>query len=125
MELLLDTQAIYLWTIDSATLPPRAASALADGRNRVALSAASFWELSIKQASGRLQLPDEAFAELLDSSFEQLHVTPRHAIAAGRLPLYHRDPFDRMLVAQAQAENLTLVGSDPIFARYGLTTLWA
>jgi PIN domain nuclease of toxin-antitoxin system len=124
MRLLLDTQVMYLWTVDDAALPSRVITALSDSRNHVCLSAASFWEIGIKQAKGKLEWPEEGFEALLDSSFEKLPITPLHAIAAGRLPPHHADPFDRVLIAQATTEDMMLVGGDPIFARYGLSVLW-
>ncbi|MDA8068842.1 MAG: type II toxin-antitoxin system VapC family toxin [Actinomycetota bacterium] len=124
MRLLLDTQVVYLWTVADAALPQRVAAALSDARNHASISAASFWELAIKRAKGKLAWPPDGFDVLLDSSFGSLPITPRHAIAAGQLPPHHADPFDRILVAQAIAEDLTLVGGDPIFRSYGLSVLW-
>jgi PIN domain nuclease of toxin-antitoxin system len=124
MRLLLDTQVVYLWTVDDAALPRSVTAALGDARNHASISAASFWEIAIKQATGKLDWPSDGFDVLLDSSFGTLPITPRHAIAAGHLPPHHADPFDRVLVAQAAAEDLTLVAGDPIFRRYGLSVLW-
>lgn len=124
MRLILDTQVLYLWTVDDAALPPRVTSALADGRNHAAISAASYWEIAIKQAKGKLDWPQDGFETLLDSSFRTLPITPRHAITAAQLPQHHADPFDRILIAQAAAEDLIIVGGDPIFARYGASVLW-
>ncbi len=123
-EVLLDTQALLLWTTDSGTLPPRVQSLLGDSRTRPTVSAASVWELSIKERSGKLRLPDTYFDVLFGSGIRFLSVTERDGRDAGRLPLHHRDPFDRMLVAQAQREQLPLVGSDAIFASYDVEVIW-
>ena len=125
MRLLLDTQVIYLWMTDDAALPPRAIAALSDSRNQTSVSAASFWEIAIKHAKGKLDWPTDGFQTLLDSEFRKLPISPAHAIAAGRLPAHHTDPFDRLLVAQATAEAMTLIGSDPMFGRYGIDVLWS
>ncbi|MGH2843995.1 MAG: type II toxin-antitoxin system VapC family toxin [Solirubrobacteraceae bacterium] len=71
-----------------------------------------------------LDWPPDGFEVLLDSSFTKLPITPRHTVAAGQLPPHHPDPFDRILVAQAAAEDLTIVGSDPMFGRYGISVFW-
>lgn len=125
MRLLLDTQVIYLWTVADTDLPARVVAALTDTRNHVAISAASFWEIAIKHAKGNLDWPPDAFDTLLESSFRMLPISPQHAIAAGRLPAHHADPFDRVLVAQAQTEDMTLVGADAIFSRYGVDVMWS
>ncbi|MBO0767237.1 MAG: type II toxin-antitoxin system VapC family toxin [Solirubrobacterales bacterium] len=124
MQLLLDTQAAYLWTVNSSALPESARTAIEDVRNRVTLSAASFWEISIKRAKGKLDWPEDGFEQLLQSRFIKLAVTPQHGVAAGALPSHHADPFDRVLIAQAQIEGLTLVGADPAFGLYEVDTLW-
>jgi PIN domain nuclease of toxin-antitoxin system len=124
VRLLLDTQVAYLWTIDDSGLPTPVTTALVNPRNHVCISAASFWEISIKHAKGKLNWPTEGFDALLDSDFRKLPISPEHAVAAGRLPLHHADPFDRVLIAQAVVEELTLVGSDPVFERYGVERLW-
>ena len=125
MRLLLDTQAIYLWTIDDAALPPRTIAALSDSRNQATISAASFWEIAIKQrerqarlASRRVPGPAGLGVQEASRSLRRTRSPP------GRLPAHHADPFDRILVAQATAEAMTLVGSDPIFGRYGIDVLW-
>jgi PIN domain nuclease of toxin-antitoxin system len=124
VRLLLDTQAIYLWTVDDSALPRRVVAALSDSRNHACISAASFWEVAIKHAKGKLEWPADGFEALLDSDFRKLPISPAHAIAAGGLPAHHSDPFDRVLIAQATLEEMTLVGSDPVFERYGVDLLW-
>jgi PIN domain nuclease of toxin-antitoxin system len=93
--------------------------------NDVSVSAASVWEVGIKRALGKLQVPRDVLRALRDAGFEALPITWDHGLAAASLPPHHRDPFDRMLVAQARLEGLTLVTRDPIFAVYGVPVLAA
>ncbi len=123
MRLLLDSQVVYLW-MTGGTLPRVAQQAIGDERNHLAVSAATFWELGIKRARGKLPLTEEHLAALLDTDLEPLAISPAHALAAAALPPLHADPFDRMLVAQAQVEGMTLVGGDAVFAAYGAEVLW-
>ncbi len=91
----------------------------------VYLSAVSAWEISIKRALGRLDLRDEEFLYgLRESGFTELSVTVEHSLAAGNLPLHHRDPFDRMLIAQATTEGLRLVTHDRTLSAYDVSTFW-
>jgi PIN domain nuclease of toxin-antitoxin system len=125
LRLLLDTHA-YLWMLDAPQrLPVWIRSAIEDGANDVFVSAASAWEIAIKQAIGRLPA---ARADPLDalhrSGLADLPVTLEHARRTRSLPLHHRDPFDRMLVAQAQVEGLSLVSRDPAVRQYQVTVLW-
>lgn len=106
-------------------LRPSARSAIEDGDTLVAVSAASAWEIAIKSAWGKLRAPDDLEAELRRNSFVQLPIRVVHAVRAGELPRLHGDPFDRMLVAQAELERLTLVTRDPRLAAYGVATLAA
>ncbi len=87
------------------------------------MSAASIWELAIKQAQGKLRLPADFIALIDDTGFGRLQITFEHATEAGRLPPHHRDPFDRMLVAQARVEGLTLASADPTLAAYEVPVL--
>jgi PIN domain nuclease of toxin-antitoxin system len=101
---------------------------LFDRRNEVYLSAASGWEIAIQRQLGRLKLPTGTVAFLADAltaySIVALPITLEHAIRAGELPLHHKDPFDRLLIAQAEIENLTLATPDRAMAPYGVSTLW-
>jgi len=125
MNLLLDTHALLWWLDDDPTLSAEARDAIADGRNLVFVSAVVIWEVRIKQSLGKLQLPSN-FREVLDSqAFDELPLTVDHAHRLAELPPLHRDPFDRMLVAQAMAERLTIVTRDPDIARYPVRTLRA
>jgi PIN domain nuclease of toxin-antitoxin system len=124
MRLLLDTHAVLWWTDESNRLskPVREAIVQAD---EVLVSAASAWEAAIKVAAGRLTSPGRLSDAVAASGFKELPVTFRHAEAAASLPPHHRDPFDRMLVAQAIVEGLTLVTHDRLLAAYGMPVLWA
>lgn len=121
--LLLDTHVFLWWREDSARLsdPARGAIATAD---LVMVSAASAWEAAVKIALGRLRLPDTFESGVLGSGFERLPIGFAHAEESGRLPPHHRDPFDRMLVAQARVERLTLVTHDRRLEPYEVEFLW-
>lgn len=122
MKLLLDTHALLWWLADSPLLSGRARSAIARSP-AVYVSAATAWEISIQKAYGKLHAPDDLEQALAANGFEALPITVAHALAAGRLPLHHHDPFDRMLVAQAQTESLTLVTRDTSMRKYGVRLL--
>ena len=118
MTLLLDTQ-IFLWYLaDSKRLVPRARTAIS-GADRVFVSAASIWEAAIKTALGKLTVVlDDLVAGIAASGFSELPITALHAARVAALPDHHRDPFDRMLIAQALSEPLVLLTNDEILARY-------
>jgi PIN domain nuclease of toxin-antitoxin system len=118
MKLLLDTQALLWWLSDSTQLSQAARTAIGDGTNTVFVSAASAWEMEIKSALGKLRVPDNLEETLAKERFFELPIRITHATALRRLPAIHRDPFDRLLIAQAQVESLTVVTSDPVFDRY-------
>jgi PIN domain nuclease of toxin-antitoxin system len=121
---LLDTHALLWWLADDPALSPVARAAIAAGQTRVFVSAASAWEMSIKRAQGKLDSPEDLEAELVRHRFQPLPITVAHALVAGRLPRHHGDPFDRMLIAQAQLHQLTVVTHDPRFPLYGVPILW-
>lgn len=123
MRLLLDTHALLWWLADDGMLSPTAREAIADGANLIAVSAASAWEISIKRASGKLVTPDDLEAQIAANGFVALPITVGDGLKAGSLPRHHDDPFDRMLVAQAQAEGLTVVTRDARLARYDVDVL--
>lgn len=124
MRLLLDTHVLLWWLADDPALPRTIRAALADPSVEALVSAATAWEIAIKRALGRLDFPaDELESILKDNGFKPLPITTAHAVAAGALPRHHADPFDRMLVAQAACESLTLASVDPMVARYGVTVL--
>ncbi len=123
MNLLLDTH-VLLWALDQPEqLDGTAREAIRDARNRVVVSAASAWEIAIKRGLGKLRFEADLGAVLDAVGFDALSIGFEHARVAGELPGVHRDPFDRMLVAQAQIEALTLVTRDVVFARYDVPTL--
>ena len=115
---------VAIWAIqDRGQLRTATLRLIDDPTINVFVSAASIWEISIKSASGKLQVADN-FVELVRrAAYTELPVTYRYAEMAANLPLHHRDPFDRMLVAQAQAEGLTLVTDDSMIARYNVSIL--
>lgn len=122
MRLLLDTHA-FLWLVAGDQRLPASARALVAGAERVLLSAASVWEAEIKRAANRLSIPPVVEAARR-ADVEVLPITADHAHAAAHLPMHHRDPFDRMLVAQAQLEGLVLVSKDEALRHYGVPTAW-
>lgn len=121
MNLLLDTCTL-LWWMDGDPVSAEAAEAIANPDNGVWVSAASIWEISIKQSIGKLAVRGDLDAAV-DEDFEHLPISTAHARLAGRLPRHHRDPFDRMLVAQAQAQGLTLVTRDRNIRKYDASFL--
>jgi len=125
VRLLLDTHVLLWWLADDSSLGADARSAIAAGPSSVYVSAAPAWEMSIKQAMGKLEAPADLEDEIERNRFGPLPISIAHASAAGRLARHHDDPFDRMLVAQALAEGLTLVTNDRRLASYGVPTLAA
>ena len=124
MSLLLDTHVVLWWLADDPELPDDIKERL-DHEPDVRVSAATIWEIAIKQALGKIAAPEDLPERIRDTGFRELPVRFAHAMAAGRLPLIHRDPFDRMLVAQARCEDLTLVTRDPRCQQYEVTVLRA
>lgn len=128
MRILLDTQAFLLWVSGSDRLTPRAAAAIEDPATEVFVSAASAWEIATKRAAGRLELEGPPEEYVLDRirrhGFAPLDIGVGHALRAGNLPRHHADPFDRMLVAQGQLEDLPIVTGDPLIGLYDVVTIW-
>lgn len=125
MRLILDTHALFWILLEPGKLPGSLRATLQDPENLVYASAASVWEMAIKQAAGKVSFPFDALAAALRrADLLELPITMRHAEAAASLPPLHRDPFDRMLVAQAQVEGLSLVSRDPAVRQYQVTVLW-
>jgi PIN domain nuclease of toxin-antitoxin system len=120
--LLLDTHIVLWWFADDPALPDDLKDRL-DTEPSIYVSVATIWEVAIKQAIGKLPGPADLPEHIRDSGFVPLSISPAHAMAAGRLPLLHRDPFDRMLVAQARCENLTLVTADAHCQKYDVSIL--
>lgn len=124
MRLLLDTHAFLWWLGDAPQLSAAAREAIRNPQALVHVSAASIWEIAIKAKLGRLDVHDSDCAAEIDANgFVELAITARHAQSAGALPRHHDDPFDRMLVAQAQLEDLVLVTRDRHLRRYGAQLL--
>jgi PIN domain nuclease of toxin-antitoxin system len=123
VSLLLDTDILLWWLSDDPLLPMAARGAISSLDNEVMVSAAAVWEIAIKKAAGRLDAPDDLLEVLTTNDFQTLEITASHALLAGGLPSHHSDPFDRMMIAQAFAENLTLVSVDGRFPQYGVKLL--
>jgi PIN domain nuclease of toxin-antitoxin system len=121
--LLLDAHALLWWLADDATLESAARAAIASPANDVLVSAATVWEIEIKRALGKLEAPDGLVDAVEASAFQALPISLVDAERAGRLPPHHRDPFDRMLVAQAMRLDAVIVSRDDAFAPYGLEVL--
>jgi PIN domain nuclease of toxin-antitoxin system len=128
MRLLLDTHALLWWATNDSSLPEPSRKRIANAPGEVRVSAASAWEIATKSRLGRLpaaaNLLDDFEGFLVRQDFEPLAVTVDHGLRAGLLPGHHKDPFDRMLIAQAQAENLTIISNDEIFDQYGVRRFW-
>lgn len=124
MKLLLDTHAALWFLSDDERMGENAKQHLTDDDNRILLSAAVVWEIAIKRALGKLVVPEEYQTLLLGAGVQALPITIDHAAAVERLPPHHRDPFDRMLVAQALGEGAAIVSRDDILRRYGVTLIW-
>lgn len=125
MNLLLDTH-VLIWALENnPTLSENARSAIIDGHNEVFVSSATVWEISIKREMGKLLTPDNLSEEIDLHRFTQLNINFDHAKLAGELPNVHKDPFDRMLVAQTIVEKLTLITRDKILAKYDISILEA
>ena len=124
-RLLLDTHAFVWCLADVSKLAEGARAAIADPRHEVFVSAVTGWEITVKRAKGRMTAPDNLLSMIDDMGFTHLPLTFHHAEQAGNLPMHHRDPFDRFLIAQAQAEGLVLVTRDARIPLYGVRTMAA
>ncbi len=123
MRLLLDTHVLLWWLERSDRLDARHQALIEAGESEPWVSAASIWELSIKISKGRLSIDGDLLESIKASHLSLLEVNENHAWAAGALPPHHRDPFDRMQVAQAQIEGLTIATVDPVFSMYDVATI--
>ena len=123
MKLVLDTHAFLWWLSDPNLLSPAAAKAIADPQNRILVSAAVLWEIAIKRAIGKLTAPVDLLVAYSIAGFDLLPISVEHIVATEQLPLHHRDPFDRMLVAQVVVEGATLVTRDARLLLYGVATI--
>jgi PIN domain nuclease of toxin-antitoxin system len=129
LRLLLDTHALVWWSADDPTLPTAAARSINDPDTTVYVSAASVWEISIKFSLGKLPGMGTFVADLRNGiaieGMVELPIGHHHAVHAGTLEIPHKDPFDRLLIAQAQLEDLVLVSNERLFDRFGVQRLWA
>lgn len=128
MKYLLDTHTFLWWNLDDPQLSPIAKEIIANGENEIFLSAASAWEITIKTARGRLILPEDP-ARYVSSrmslhNFQALPVQIYHATQVYKLPMYHTDPFDRLLIAQSQVESMPLLTADSEMQKYEVETIW-
>jgi PIN domain nuclease of toxin-antitoxin system len=128
MKALLDTHTFLWWITDDPKLSLRVRGIISDGENEIFISAVTGWEIAIKAQIGRLKLPDEPQRFILEqlkiNDMKSLPIEMRHALHISTLPIYHQDPFDRMLIAQAQLEELPVLSSDPEFGKYEVTIIW-
>lgn len=127
MRVLIDTHALLWWLQEHPSLSNKAHKAISSTENQVSVSTATVWELAIKNNSGKLEISgllDDFESKLSEEGMLVLQISLDHALRAGALPLHHKDPFDRMLVAQAQAEGFSLISNDTVFDRYGLRRIW-
>ncbi|MBT9171804.1 MAG: Ribonuclease VapC22 [Syntrophomonadaceae bacterium] len=128
MRILLDTHAFLWWISDAQQLSQKARQIIGNGENTLFLSAASGWEIAIKTRLGKLKLPTDITSFILEqlsvNAITPLPVQMKHALHVSSLPDFHGDPFDRMIVAQAQVEDLPVLTTDPQFAGYNVQTIW-
>lgn len=128
MHALLDTHTLLWWLSDDPALSRSARKVIADVKNTLVVSAASAWEIATKVRLGKLPTAAGLAADFVGylerEGFQMLPISIEHGIRAGLLPGLHKDPFDRMLIAQSQAENLPIVSNDTTFDSYGLRRIW-
>jgi PIN domain nuclease of toxin-antitoxin system len=128
LRALLDTHALLWWLSDDPALTRAARKTIADTKNVLIVSAASAWEIATKVRLGRLATAADLVADFSGyverEGFELLSISGEHGIRAGLLPGPHKDPFDRMLIAQAQAENMPIITNEAVFESYGVRCLW-
>ncbi len=117
---LLDTHVLLWWLAEPERLSAEARRIIADGANALYFSAAGAWEMAIKRTLGRLEYPGSLQEVLAENRIEPLPVTVAHALAVSDLPLHHRDPFDRIQIAQSRLEELAIITRDPEFTAYGV-----
>jgi PIN domain nuclease of toxin-antitoxin system len=123
VNLLLDTHVLLWWLDDNPALGESARQAISDPSRLVFMSAVSIWEIVIKKALGKLDVPDELADVLDEQPFHYLDMTAEHAFKVGELPFHHRDPFDRLLIAQSLVDGLTLVTHDSDIGKYDIPVL--
>ena len=122
---LLDTHILLWWLCDSPRLHSKARKLIASPDNKIYISSASVWEASIKRALGKLEFdPNELLPAIESEDFQELAITITHGLIAEALPRYHDDPFDRMLIAQAQVEGFAIITHDAQFKKYEVPIIW-
>lgn len=121
--MLLDSHVLLWWATDSPKLPQWVRASIVSEQHQKLVSAASLWELEIKRAGGRLRGPSDLAGRVRNAGFTELPIGFREAVAAAALPRHHLDPFDRMLIAHARLDGLTLVSADRTMARYDVELL--
>lgn len=128
MRVLVDTQSIIWFSLDNVRLSKTARETLENNDNECYISMASFWEMSIKINLGKLDMEGLTLKEFIDKvqehNFIDLGIGQNHVIVNGQLPFHHRDPFDRMIISQAIAEQMPVVSNDPVFDDYPIQRLW-
>jgi PIN domain nuclease of toxin-antitoxin system len=128
MRLLLDTHAFLWFVLNDPALSPDASQAIADPLNDIAISPVTYWEIAIKIGIGKYSLPEPLAVfmerEIATNQFDILHIEPRHVAPLTTLPFHHRDPFDRLIIAQAMVEQIPVVSADAAFDDYGVQRLW-
>lgn len=124
MRLLIDSQALLWHVLDDPRLGPVPTAAIEAPDAEVLVSTASLWEIAIKSGLGKLEAPKDLPERVRELGFEPLPIATEHAWRVRELPLHHRDPFDRLLIAQAQADGLPIVTADPAFADYDVKVIW-
>ncbi len=127
MRILLDTHTLIWHREGDSRLSRTAGRIIADSGNQIVISIASLWEIAIKRSLGKLEItksPGEILAVYQSGGAELLPISPEHVMAIESLPHRHRDPFDRMLIAQAKTENLAIITKDAVFSQYGVEQVW-
>ena len=124
-RLLLDTHVLLWWLSGSSELGAMAKKAIADPKNQIYVSSASTWEISIKRSLGKLEAPSDMSTIIEEEGFTPLSISLYHGDQAGQLPDLHKDPFDRMLIAQAQSEGLVIITHDDAITRYPVRVMSA
>ena len=123
-RLLVDTHALLWWLTDDPALPTTAREAISDPGNEPLVSTVIVWEIAIKRSLGKIDAPDDLPDRISDEGFAWLPISAEHAWHVRGLPMHHRDPFDRLLVAQALVEGLTVISRDDFLDRYGVEVRW-
>lgn len=128
MNFLLDTHCWLWWLFEPEKLSDLAQETIADRKHQLYLSAASIWEIGIKYANGKLPLPQSPnqwiSQQIAEDQLNVVDIKSTHAVEASALPLHHRDPFDRMLIAQSSLEQLVIITIDPYFSQYDIQVIW-